>query len=88
VSCGHHVSFDIPTCAACALERGREEGRREAYIEMQAGHAAQKQQCAEKCSHPDWLVIYYPEDGTYHCLECVAEEYWRLQALLKKAVTA
>jgi len=40
-----------------------------------------KAQCVDKCNHPAEFVCDY-EDGTSHCLECVAEKFWRIEDIL------
>lgn len=37
--------------------------------------ASRKASCVEKCGHPAEFVCDY-EDGTRHCLECVASKIW------------
>lgn len=42
---------------------------------------ARKARCVEKCQHPADFVCDY-EDGTSHCLECVAEKFWQIEDIL------
>lgn len=42
---------------------------------------SRKARCVEKCNHPADFVCDY-EDGTSHCLECVAEKFWQLEDIL------
>lgn len=53
-----------------------EDGYRAGVAVQDEMFKARKASCVEKCNHLDWFVCEY-EDGTRHCLECVAEEYWR-----------
>jgi hypothetical protein len=55
-----------------------EEGYQQAYKEMELSRAGRKARCVEKCNHPADFVCDY-EDGTSHCLECVAEKMWQLE---------
>ena len=56
-------------------------GYQKAHIEMEQQRASRKARCVEKCNHPADFVCDY-EDGTPHCLECVAEKFWQLEDIL------
>jgi len=57
------------------------EGYRKAYLEMEEARASRKARCVEKCNHPADFVCDY-EDGTAHCLECIAEKFWQLEDIM------
>jgi hypothetical protein len=40
--------------------------------------SARKERCVEKCEHEPELIIDY-EDGSLHCLHCVADEFWKYE---------
>ena len=44
-------------------------------------NAVRKARCKEKCNHPADFVCDY-EDGTSHCLECVAEKFWQIEDIM------
>lgn len=68
------VTMRIHTC-------GTEDGYARAYREMEQQREARKARCVEKCQHPADFVCDY-EDGTLHCLECIAEKFWQLEDIL------
>jgi hypothetical protein len=58
-----------------------EAGRNYAYRTINEASAARKARCVEKCNHPADFVCDY-EDGTSHCLECLAEKWWQVEDIL------
>ena len=52
-----------------------ERGYQRAYKEQEQRRQAMKDRCVDKCSHSGDVVCDY-EDGTSHCLECIAEKVW------------
>lgn len=56
-------------------------GQRRAYEEIDEQRRSRKARCVEKCNHPADFVCDY-EDGTSHCLECVAEKFWQIEDIL------
>ena len=58
-----------------------EKGRNFAYRQIQESGQIRKARCVEKCNHPADFVCDY-EDGTSHCLECIAEKFWQLEDIL------
>lgn len=56
-------------------------GRQRAYEAIEAERQSRKARCVEKCNHPADFVCDY-EDGTSHCLECIAEKFWQLEDVL------
>lgn len=47
---------------------------------------AKKASCVDKCGHPAEFICDY-EDGTRHCLECVAMKWWAHEEQLTKEPT-
>lgn len=58
-----------------------EIGYRAAYEEMEEQRKSRKLRCVEKCNHPADFACDY-EDGTVHCLECIAEKFWQIEDVL------
>lgn len=58
-----------------------DDGYRAALKLMAEARQARKARSVEKCNHPAEFVCDY-EDGTSHCLECVAEKFWQIEDIL------
>ena len=56
-------------------------GQRRAYEEIDQQRHGRKDRCVEKCNHPADFVCDY-EDGTSHCLECLADKWWQIEDIL------
>jgi hypothetical protein len=68
---------DLKKTAANAFANGQYR----AYEKMAEQSLIRKTRCVEKCNHPADFVCDY-EDGTAHCLECIAEKFWQLEDIL------
>src|SRR5579872_6020123 len=58
-----------------------DKGYHAAYREIDEAKQSRKVRCVEKCQHPADFCCDY-EDGTVHCLECLAEKFWQLEDIL------
>lgn len=90
--CGEDAWSTVDICPGCIRNTvgpvtmrlhtcGTDDGYSRAYREMEQQRVARKAKCAEKCSHPAEFVCDY-EDGTAHCLECIADKFWQLEDVL------
>lgn len=68
----------------CPHVPGLDKLAHDALIQIRANEEAKegrKNRCVEKCQHPSDFVCDY-EDGTLHCLECIAEKFWQIEDIL------
>lgn len=58
------------------VARVTQDAKNAAWREVLIQEQSRKDLCVDKCNHPAGFVCGY-EDGTFHCLECLAEkEVW------------
>jgi hypothetical protein len=58
-----------------------DNGYADAYREMEKARESRKARCVERCQHPADFCCDY-EDGTVHCLECIAEKFWQIEDIM------
>jgi hypothetical protein len=63
------------------LEHAFMNGKARAYEEIEEARKARKDRCVDKCNHSADFICDY-EDGTSHCLECLADKWWQIEDIL------